>query len=131
MASCQGDRDFECCWAERGDIARDRCRRLSAAERNLCRIPEPEMEEIVALFSIGMLTGVGWLAAKLFFSRIISDENSIYFAPALGAGICALVAYAAVHFYQPWLFGAFFLAVIVVAVLFRKRLHSPALAERE
>lgn len=89
------------------------------------------MEEIVALFSIGLLTGVGWLAARLFFSRIISDENSIYFAPALGAGICALVAYAAVHFYQPWLYGAFCLVVIVVGVLFRKRLHSPALAESE
>jgi hypothetical protein len=89
------------------------------------------MEEIVALFSICFLTGVGWLAAKLFFARIISDQNCIYFAPALGAGICALVAYVAVHSYQAWLIPVFCLAAAVAAILFRKRLLSPAMSNSE
>src|SRR5436190_10307285 len=82
------------------------------------------MEEIVALFSICLLTGVGWLAAKLFFARIISDESRIFFAPALGAGICALVAYVAVHSYQLWIIDVFCLTAAVSAILFRKRLRS-------
>lgn len=82
------------------------------------------MEEIVALLSICLLTGVGWVAAKLCFSRIINDENCIYFAPALGAGICGVLAYVAVHSYQPWLIPAFCLGVGLVAVVFRKRLRS-------
>ncbi|HZE12390.1 MAG TPA: hypothetical protein VE086_01415, partial [Chthoniobacterales bacterium] len=82
------------------------------------------MEEIVALFSICLFTGVGWLAAKLVFARIIRDENCIYFAPALGAGICALVAYVAIHSYQPWLIDGFCLVVAVTAILFKKRLRS-------
>src|SRR4051812_27619022 len=89
------------------------------------------MEEIVALFSICLLTGIGWLAAKLCFARIISDENCIYFAPALGAGICGVVAYVAVHSYRPGLIGVFCVAVIVLAVLFRKSLHSPAMSASE
>jgi hypothetical protein len=89
------------------------------------------MEEIVALFSVCLLTGVGWVAAKLCFAKVIRDENCVYFAPALGAGICGVVAYVAVHSYQTWIIGAFSVVVIVVAVLFRKRLHSPALAESE
>src|SRR5436190_10536313 len=81
------------------------------------------MEEIVALFSICLLTGIGWVAAKLCFAKIISDENCIYFAPALGAGICGLLAYAAVHSYQRWLIGAFCIVVGLIALLFRKRLR--------
>jgi len=84
------------------------------------------MEEITALFSISLLTGVGWVVAKLCFRKIISDENSIYFAPALGAAICGLVAYIAVHAYQPWLISAFCVAVAIIAIVFRKRLHSTA-----
>jgi hypothetical protein len=86
------------------------------------------MEEIAALFSICLLTEVGWLAAKLFFARIISDENRIYFAPALGAGSCALVAYVAVHSYQPWIIDGFCLAAAVSAILFRKRLRGRSAA---
>jgi hypothetical protein len=82
------------------------------------------MEEIVALFSIGLLTAIGWVAAKLFFARIISDENCIYFAPAFGAGICGVLAYIAIHSYQPWLIGAFCIVVVLVALVFRKRLSS-------
>src|SRR4051812_7714828 len=82
------------------------------------------MEEIVALFAICLLTGVGWVAAKLFLTKVISDENCIYFAPALGAGICGVVAYIAIHSYQPSLIGVFCVSVAIVAVLFRKRLHS-------
>src|SRR3954452_8243912 len=89
------------------------------------------MEEIVALFSICLLTGVGWLAAKFFFARIISDENCIYFAPALGAGICALVAYLAVHSYQPWIIHVFCLLALVSAILFRKRLRSQVVVNHE
>ena len=89
------------------------------------------MEEIVALFSICLLTGVGWLAAKFFFARIISDENCIYFAPALGAGICALVAYVAVRSYQPWIIHVFCLLALVSAILFRKRLRSPVVVNHE
>ncbi|HVF72604.1 MAG TPA: hypothetical protein VM940_13430 [Chthoniobacterales bacterium] len=89
------------------------------------------MEEIVALFSILLLTGVGWVAAKLCFARIVSDENCIYFAPAFGAGICGVVAYGAVHSYQPGLIGAFCVAVAIVAVFFRKRLHSAAMSKNE
>jgi len=47
------------------------------------------MEEIVALFAICLLTGVGWVAAKLCFAKAINDENCIYFAPALGRGFVA------------------------------------------
>lgn len=89
------------------------------------------MEEVVALFSICLLTGVGWVAAKVCFARIVSDENCIYFAPALGAGICGVVAYIAIHSYRPWIIGAFCLAVLVVAIVFRKRLHSTAMADQE
>ena len=89
------------------------------------------MEEITALFSICLLTGVGWVAAKLCFRKIISDENCIYFAPALGAAICGVVAYVAVHSYQPWLIGAFCVAAAIVAFVFRVRLQSPALSENE
>jgi hypothetical protein len=87
------------------------------------------MEEIVALFSVFILTGVGWVAAKICFAKIIGDENCAYFAPALGAGICGVVAYVAIHIYQPWLIGVFCLAVVGSAIVFRKRLQSPALAE--
>ena len=80
------------------------------------------MEEITALFSICLLTGIGWIAAKLCFAKFIREENCIYFAPALGAGICGLVAYVAIHTYQPWLIGLFCVAVLIVAFLFRKRL---------
>ncbi|MFL6518745.1 MAG: hypothetical protein ACJ8NS_00835 [Chthoniobacterales bacterium] len=82
------------------------------------------MEEIVALFSVCLLTAIGWVAAKLCFARIISDENCIYFAPALGAGICGVLAYIAIHSYQPWLIGAFCIVVALVALVFRKRLSS-------
>jgi hypothetical protein len=82
------------------------------------------MEEILALFCVCLLTGIGWVAAKLCFAKIISEENSIYYAPALGAGICGVVAYIAVKSYQPWLIGVFCLAVTIVAVVFRKRLRS-------
>jgi hypothetical protein len=84
------------------------------------------MEEITALFSICLLTGVGWVAAKLCFRKIISDENCIYFAPALGAAICGLVAYIAVHSYQPSLISVFCMVVAIIAIIFRKRLHSTA-----
>jgi hypothetical protein len=82
------------------------------------------MEEIVALFSVCLLTAIGWVVAKLCFARVISDENCIYFAPALGAGICGVCAYVAVHSYQPWLIGAFGILVGLVAVVFRKRLRT-------
>src|ERR1041384_2969567 len=82
------------------------------------------MEEIVALFSVCLLTAIGWVAAKLCLARIISDENRIYFAPALGAGICGLIAYFAVHSYQPWLIGGFCIGLALVAFLFRRRLQS-------
>src|SRR4051812_270589 len=88
------------------------------------------MEEIVALFSIGLLTAVGWVVAKLCFSRIINDENCIYFAPALGAGICGVIAYVAVHSYQPWIISAFCGAVILVALVLRKRLGGGSAAPR-
>ncbi|MFL6588687.1 MAG: hypothetical protein ACJ8M4_00795 [Chthoniobacterales bacterium] len=84
------------------------------------------MEEIVAIFAVCLLTGVGWVTAKLCFAKVISGENCIYFAPALGAGICGVVSYVAIHTYQPSLIGAFCVAVAIVAVLFRKRLHTSA-----
>src|SRR5438309_8231329 len=89
------------------------------------------MEEIVALFSICLLTGVGWAAAKLCFAKVISDENCIYFAPALGAATCGVVAYIAIHTYQPWLIGAFCVAIAVAAAFFRKRLHSEGMSQTE
>src|ERR1043165_1411376 len=89
------------------------------------------MEEIVAPFSVCLLTAIGWFAAKLCFNRIISDENGIYFAPALGAAICGLLAYVAIHTYQPWLIGAFCIVVGLVAVVFRKRLGSQIRLENE
>ena len=89
------------------------------------------MEEITALFSICLLTGIGWVAAKLCFRKIISDENCIYFAPALGAGICGVVAYVAIHSYQPWLIIVFCLLVAIVAFLFRGQLQSPAMSRDE
>jgi hypothetical protein len=82
------------------------------------------MEEIVALFSVCLLTAIGWVAAKVCFARIIRDENCIYFAPALGAGICGVLAYVAIHTYQAWLIGAFCILVGLIAVVFRKRLRS-------
>lgn len=89
------------------------------------------MEEIVALFSVCLLTAIGWVAARLCFERIISDENCIYFAPALGAGICAVLAYVAIHSYQPWLIGAFCIVVGLIALLFRKRLRLPLRSQNE
>ena len=89
------------------------------------------MEEIVALFCVCILTGIGWVAAKLCFAPFISDENCIYFAPALGMGICGVVAYLAVHTYQPWLIGGFCLAVAIIAFLFRARLRGAALSGDE
>jgi len=89
------------------------------------------MEEIVALFAICLLTGVGWVTARLCFRKAITDEDCIYFAPALGAGICGVVAYIAIHSYQPWLIPGFCVAFAVVAVFFRKRLHSEAMSQNE
>jgi hypothetical protein len=88
------------------------------------------MEEIVALFSVCLLTAIGWVAAKLCFARFISDENCVYFAPALGAGICGVLAYIAIHSYQPWLIGAFVIAVGGAALVFRKRLRGGSAAPR-
>src|ERR1041385_6214044 len=86
------------------------------------------MEEVVALFSICLLTAVGWVAAKLCLARIINDESSIHFATALGAGICGVVAYVAVHSYRPWLIAAFCIVVALIGLVFRKRFVSPFFA---
>src|ERR1041385_1201994 len=83
------------------------------------------MEEIVALVSVCLLTAIGWVAAKLCFARIVSDENCIYFAPAPGAAIYGLLASVAIHTYQPWLIGAFCIVVALIALVFQKRLRSP------
>jgi hypothetical protein len=82
------------------------------------------MMELLALFAICALTAIGWVLSKLCFAKIITDENRIYFSPALGAALCGMVAYAAVRIHKPWLIWIFCLIIVFGAIRSRVKLRS-------
>lgn len=59
--------------------------------------------ELLALLAIFLLTAIGLTACRCFLARLIPPEDRFYFAPAVGAGICAVIAYLATHLHQSWL----------------------------
>src|SRR5947207_9853404 len=87
--------------------------------------------EVLALVAICLLTAIGWVAVKLCFAKIISDENCIYFSPAIGAAICGIVGYGAVRIHKPWLIWVVCVVIAFCAFRYRTRLRSPGLLRPE
>jgi hypothetical protein len=79
--------------------------------------------ELLALLAILLLVAVGGVACKVFLSRVIAPEDRPYFAPAIGGGICGVVAYLAVHAREPVFISVFAIACVVLAIYW-----SPAFA---
>ena len=82
------------------------------------------MMELLALFAICALTAIGWVISKLCFRNIVTDENRIYFSPALGIAVCGMVAYATVRIHKPWLIWVFCLALIFCAIHYHAKLRA-------
>jgi hypothetical protein len=59
--------------------------------------------ELLAIGALLIICITGALACEFFFRESVAGEDRLYFAPAVGSGICAVVAYVASHTGAPWL----------------------------
>jgi hypothetical protein len=75
----------------------------------------PQME-LLALVAISLISVTGWVVATKCLGKWIDHDNRIYFAPAIGMSVCAIIAYVASGTRQTWLIP-FFILVVLVAFL--------------
>jgi hypothetical protein len=80
----------------------------------------PEMEELLALLAIILMSVIGWVLAAELLGKWIEKETRLFFAPALGMAACAAVAYVGAHSRLPWLIPVF--TILVLAALLRRLL---------
>lgn len=87
--------------------------------------------ELLALIAIALLILVGWMFCNLCLRAAVSAENRLYFSPAIGTAVCALLGYAAVRIHQPWLIFLFCLAIGAGFIVYVSTVRSPALLKPE
>jgi hypothetical protein len=88
----------------------------------------PEMEELLALFAILLMSVIGWVIVAEWLGKWIEKETRFFFAPALGMAACAGIAYVGAHSRLPWLIPVF--TLLVLAALLR-RLFTKEIRESE
>ena len=72
----------------------------------------PQME-LLALVAISLMSITGWVVATECLGKWIDHDNRIYFAPAVGMAVCAIIAYVASGTRQTWLIPVFMLVVLI------------------
>jgi hypothetical protein len=72
----------------------------------------PQME-LLALVAISLMSITGWVVATECLGKWIDRDNRVYFAPAIGMAVCAIIAYVASGTRQTWLIPFFMLVVLV------------------
>jgi hypothetical protein len=82
----------------------------------------PEMEELLALLAIILMSVIGWVLATELLGKWIEKETRFFFAPALGMAACAVIAYVGAHSRLPWLILVF--TTLVLAALLRRLLQK-------
>lgn len=70
--------------------------------------------ELLALLALSLMAIIGWVVTKIFFGKWIDPAERFYFAPAVGMGLCAVVAYLAAVTRQTWFISIFTLAAFAV-----------------
>lgn len=75
--------------------------------------------ELLALLAVFLLALSGHLVCKIFCANLISSEDRFYFAPAIGAGVCGIVAYLAVHLRHSGFITVFACACVIGALYWR------------
>lgn len=101
----------------------DLCRFLELGRFSLGKDTMPEME-LLALLAISLMAIIGWIVAKIFFGKWIDPAERFYFAPAVGMGLCAVIAYLATVTRQTaWYISIFTLAAFAVFLwdIFKKQ----------
>jgi len=68
--------------------------------------------ELLALVAISLMSVTGWVVATECLGKWIDHDNRVYFAPALGMAVCAIIAYVASGTRQTWLIPIFLLVVL-------------------
>ena len=67
--------------------------------------------ELLALVAISLMSVTGWVVATECLGKWIDRDNRVYFAPAVGMAVCAIIAYVASGTRQTWLIPFFMLVV--------------------
>jgi hypothetical protein len=80
--------------------------------------------ELLALLAISLMAIIGWGVTKAFFGKWVDPDDRFYFAPAVGMGACAVVAYLAAATRQTWCIPIF--TVSVLAAFLRNILKKQA-----
>lgn len=78
--------------------------------------------ELLALVAISLMSITGWVVATECLGRWIDHDNRIYFAPAVGMAVCAIIAYVASGTRQTWLIP--FSMLVVLVTFFRSVLKK-------
>lgn len=72
--------------------------------------------ELLALVAISLMSVTGWVVATECLGKWIDRDNRVYFAPAVGMAVCAIIAYVASGTRQTWLIPFFMLVVLVAFI---------------